>query len=129
MGTEREYFIFYGVKTEDMYQFTSVDNEGELEWFKKYEDEDKYRNYIITNNKEPYKIFALSDGRDGLYSCFGILYNRYGQDRWCEDRDIEEEFEIKDLRKLHKLFLQEVESRNINLEGLKPKLHIIRRYT
>lgn len=126
MGVEREYFIFYGVKSD--YKFvTDVISEKEKEELISYGED--YKNYVITDNKSPFKVFALSDGMGGDYSCYGVLYKRYGKDRWGEDVDINTSFTDSDIQKLKDAWEKVQEENKIDIGDLQPALHIIRYYT
>lgn len=125
MGIEREYFIFYGVKG-DYNQFVDIRGEDEKQW---YDCDEGVKNFIITENKEPYKPFALTDGMSGEYSCYGVLYNRYGQDRWGEARSINEFFDDEKINKLKELWVKQQEELKVDIGQLKPALHIVHYYT
>lgn len=127
MGIEKEYFIFYGVKG-NFGDYQDIVNEEEKEF---YEDEciADIKNFIITENKEQFKPFALGDGMGGEYSCYGVLYNRYGQDRWGADKSINEVFDDELINKLKTLWEEQQKVLNIPTYDYKPALHILHHWT
>lgn len=127
MGIAKEVIAIYGY----MGGFHDFISKEDFEWVKE-EAQHKYKNVIEIGNDDTEVIgspILICDGMGGQYSCFGVLVNRFGKDRYEEDRDVEMQVGMAEMKLLDQSLQQMVEQFNINTEEMQPALHLFTHYT
>lgn len=133
MGVEKENIIFYGIKEAyDVFIQESDVKFADLNDYKYIVPDSDYSCYRKEYDFRSECAFVhISDGMSGKYSCIGILVSSNGQDRYGEDRDLNDFISPSDFKYLSLAFNQYLIDFNIPWHEFKNKigLYTLTHYT
>lgn len=124
MGIEKEHFVIFGIKDEYS-TFASndlVDEDDCNNWKHIVKATYNVREYRINHDWKKIVPICINDGMSGEYSIFGILISANGQDRWGDDRDLNDFISLSDMQLLQEEFETLCQINKIQVSDYKDKI-------